>query len=111
MAPFRSPPSWAIHRPSTMIGELEMKNIGKGLWKSFLRHTLLPVAASRQERVPLTPSVTTLPSATVGELLGPGNPPAGPVAALASYLSFQISLPVVASRQRVTSSPPTREKT
>src|SRR4051794_9459905 len=61
--------------------------------------------------MPRAPSVTTLPSATVGELRGPGNELAAPVAGWAGYLSDQISLPVVASRQRITSSSSTRAKT
>src|SRR5438876_649806 len=101
-----------MQRPSTTIGELDVKNIGQKPWKSSLRHSLLPLAVSRQETVPRTPSVTTLPSATVGELRGPAcGPPAGPVAGCASYLSCHNSFPVAASRQRMTSSPPSRVKT
>src|SRR5262245_5414240 len=61
--------------------------------------------------MPRTPSVTTLPSATVGELRGPENPLAGPVAPPVSYSSFQSSLPVFASSARTTSLPACREKT
>src|SRR5262249_28277807 len=61
--------------------------------------------------MPRTPSVTTFPSATVGELRGPGKEPAAPVAAPVSYLSCQISLPSPAFRQRTTSLSPSREKT
>src|SRR6185503_7147254 len=100
-----------MQSPPTMIGEDEVKNLGQAPEKSSLRQSTLPVAASRQESVPRTPSVTTLPSATVGELRGPACPEAGPVAPCAAYLSLQTSLPVAASRQRVTSSPPCREKT
>ena len=39
----------------------------------------LPLDASRQESTEPTPSVTTLPSATVGEHLGPWKPEAGPL--------------------------------
>src|SRR5438105_4473156 len=53
----------------------------------------------------------SLPSATVGEQRGPGKRLAEPDAGLAPYLSCQISLLVAASRQRTTSSPPSREKT
>src|SRR5437763_9057887 len=111
MAPFFSPPTWAMQRPSTTTGELDVKNSGQEPAKSFLRHNFFPLAASRQERVPRTPSVTTLPSATVGELLGPENPEAGPDAPADSYLSCQSSFPVATSRQRVTSFPSCREKT
>src|SRR5438132_6140657 len=101
-----------MQRPSTTIGELEVKNIGQKPLKSSLRHSFFPLAASRQETVPRTPSVTTLPSATVGELRGPAcGPPAGPVAGCASYLSCHTSFPVAASRQRMTSSPPSRVNT
>src|SRR5262245_58686566 len=96
--------------PSTTSGELEAKNLGHPLI-SFLRQTNLPVAASIHERTPPTPSVRTLPSCTVGELLGPGKLPAGPVAGDAAYLSSQICLPVLASRQRVISSLSSRVKT
>src|SRR6516164_9095969 len=100
-----------MQRPSTMIGEHDAKKRGNVPRKSFLRHNSFPVAASRQERVPRTPSVTILPSATAGEPLGPENPEAGPVAPPASYFSCQSSFPVAASRQRVTSFPPWRAKT
>src|SRR6516165_7828310 len=96
-----------MQRPSTTIGELAAKNLGQPL-KSSLRHNTLPVAASRQETIPRTPSVTTFPSATVGELLGPENPDAGPAAPCDSYLSCQTSFPVAASRQRVISLPSCR---
>src|SRR4051812_17019420 len=62
--PSLSPPSCAMHRPSTMIGELETAKRGIDPLKSSLRHSFLPVAASTQERVPRPPSVTTFPSAT-----------------------------------------------
>src|SRR5437667_12190662 len=78
---------------------------------SSLRHSFLPVAASRQESTPRTPSVITLPFATVGELRGPEKPEAGPVAPSVSYFSCQSSLPVAASRQRVTSAPACRANT
>src|SRR5262245_25917076 len=61
--------------------------------------------------MPCTPNVTTLPSATVGELRGPENPLAGPVAPPDSYSSFQISFPSAALRARTTSFPSCREKT
>src|SRR5262245_13210757 len=104
MAPLFWPPSCATQRPSTTSGELDVKNDGQAL-KSSLRRSTFPVAASRQDRVPRTPSVTTLPSATVGELRGPGKLLDGPVAPCASYLSCQSSFPVAASRQRRTSLP------
>src|SRR5205823_5137761 len=98
-----------------MMGELAAENRGKAPLKSSLRHTTLPVAASRQDRVPRAPRVTTLPSATAGELRGPANSPprpaAIPVTPAASYFSCHSSLPVAVSRQRVTSFPPSREKT
>src|SRR5579871_4142543 len=89
-----------MHRPSVMIGELDVWNRGREPLKSFLRHNTLPEPASRQESVPCTPSVTTLPSATAGELRGPTKPRSGPLTPAASYLSCQSSLPVPASRQR-----------
>src|SRR2546423_199405 len=98
-------------RPSVMIGELETKKLGTAPWKSSLRQIFLPLAASRQERTPRTPRVTTLPSATAGELRGPEKPDAGPVAPCDSYFSCQISSPVLALRQRVISLPSWREKT
>ncbi len=110
MAPLPGPPSCAMQRPSTMKGELETKNLGQAVKSSF-RQTILPVAASRQESVPRTPRVMTLPSATAGELRGPGYWPDGPSGPRASYLSCQISLPVVASTQRMTSFSCSRVKT
>ena len=67
-----------------------MKNRGTAFAMSSFRHNFLPVAASKQERVPRTPNVTTFPSATVGELRDPGNCEAAPVAPSAAYLSSQI---------------------
>src|SRR5262245_2055925 len=98
-----------------MIGEHDVEKLGSEPLKSSLRHTTLPVAASRQDRVPRAPSVTTLPSATAGELLGPENslarPAAIPVTAGASCLSCQSSFPSAAPRQRRTSFPSWWEKT
>src|SRR5512139_3964699 len=95
-----------------MIGEEATWNRGQAPGKSSLRQTILPVAASRHESVPVTPRVTTFPLATAGELRGPGCCPAsGPEMVGTGYLSAQSSLPVPASRQRVTSSPSCREKT
>src|ERR1700722_2632840 len=111
MPPFSSPPNCTMHRPLTTIGEHEVKNRGNVSSESVLRQRTFPVAASRHERVPRTPSVTTLPSATVGELRGPGNREAAPEAALAAYLSDHCSLPVLASRQAMTSSPSRRGET
>src|SRR3954469_14876706 len=102
-----------MHFPSTMIGDIPVKNWGQTI-ESF-RHATLPVAASRQESTPPTPSVQILPPATAGELRGPGCPPpteaAAPVTGTAAYLSFHNSLPLFASRHRVTSSSPCRAKT
>src|SRR5262247_1921874 len=76
-----------------------------------LRHSFLPLA-SRQERTPRTPSVTTFPSATVGEHLGPWGPRAAALSTSPdSYLSCHSSLPPAASRQRMISLPPCRLKT
>src|SRR5437660_10242232 len=97
-----------MHCLSTMIGEHRVKKVGQAL-ESF-RHTTLPVAASRQERTPPTPSVQTLPSASAGELRAPGCPPAGPVTATAAYLSFHRSVPLAAPRHDVTSPAPRRVK-
>src|SRR5262245_17432603 len=97
-------------RPSTIIGELDGKKFGHAL-KSSLRHTFWPLAASRHESIPRTPSVTTLPLATAGELRGPEKLCAGPLAPSDSYLSCHSSLPSAALRQRVTSLSSWREKT
>src|SRR5579885_2404444 len=99
-----------MHRSSTSSGELEVKKRGQDL-KSSLRHSTFPVAASRQDRVPRTPRVTTFPPATAGEHRAPGKEAAGPDAPPASYLSDQTSLPSVALRQRRTSWPLPRVKT
>src|SRR5437660_10206797 len=100
-----------MHCPSTMIGEHRGKKHGQAL-ESF-RHTSLPVAASRQERTPPTPNVQIFPSATAGELRGPGPSHAivAPVTARAAYLSCHKIFPVAASRHDVTSSPPCLVKT
>src|SRR5262245_45611967 len=111
MAPFISPPSWAMQRPLTTMGEHDVKNWGAVPLKSSLRQRTLPVAASRHESVPRTPSRMTLPSTTVGELRGPEKYADGPLAPCDSYLSCHTSLPVIASRQRVISLPPCRANT
>jgi len=111
IAPFPCPPRCAMAMPSTMRGDIEVKNRGTVLGNSSLRHRTLPPAASRQERTPPTPSVTTFPSATAGELRGPGCREAGPVTACAATLSFHSSFPSAALRQSVTSSSPCRVKT
>src|SRR5215469_13673648 len=112
MPPLRSPPTCTMQRPAVMIGEQEGEKRGKEPSKPFLRHNIFPLAASRQERVPCTPRVMTLPSATAGELRGPVNCRAGPVTPLgSSYLSCQSSFPPAASRQRSISLPSCREKT
>src|ERR1700683_429764 len=98
MSPLLSPPNCTMQRPSTTIGEQEVKNRGGFSAESVLRQSTFPLAASRQDRVPCTPKVTTLSSATVGELRGPGKLPAAPLAAFAANLSAHTSLPVVASR-------------
>src|SRR5687767_2868866 len=97
-------------RPSTIIGELDGKKFGHALKSSF-RQRDLPVLASRQEIMPRTPMVTTLPPATAGELRGPEKPWAGPLAPSESYFSDHSSLPSAALRQRVTSLSSWREKT
>src|SRR5947208_9038 len=61
--------------------------------------------------MPRTPSSTTLPSATAGELRGPEKDRAARSAPAVSYLSIQSSLPLPASRQRMTSLSSWREKT
>src|SRR5260221_4829286 len=93
-----------------MIGELDGWNLGQA-WNSSLRQSFFPVEASRHESMPRTPSVTTLPFATAGELRGPEKLAAGGSAPSDSYLSCQSSLPVLASRQRMTSLPSCRAKT
>src|SRR5262245_21031172 len=102
--PPRSPPTCARHSPSTSSGEHDVEKPG-GLPVFSFRHRTVPLAASRQESVPCTPSVTTLPPATAGDERAPGKPLAGPPAGRVAYSSFQISLPVAASRQRITSLP------
>src|SRR3954469_6995490 len=97
-------------RPLTMSGELEGKKRGQAL-KSSLRQSILPLAASRQVTTPRTPTVTTLPCATAGELRGPEKLWAAPEAPRDWYLSRQISLPSAAFRQRVISYPSWRVKT
>src|SRR5262245_10724324 len=61
--------------------------------------------------MPMAPSVTTLSSATAGELRGPMKPLSAPPQLGDSYLSDQTSLPSAAARQLMTSSPPLRVKT
>src|ERR1051326_8340761 len=61
--------------------------------------------------MPFTPSVTTFPSATAGELRGPENCAAMRGASPDSYLSCHISFPLPVSRQRMISLPLCREKT
>ena len=100
-----------MHIPSTTIGDIAVKNWGTTLGNGSLRHTSFPLAASRHDTTPATPSVTTLPSATTGELLGPGCREAGPPTACAAYLLTQSSFPLAASRHRVTSSSSCRVKT
>src|SRR5512140_1084585 len=102
--PFSSPPSCAMHRPSATKGDEDVKNRGLEPEKSVLRQSSLPLPASKQESVPRAPYVITLPSATVGELRGPGCRPMGSLAAADSYFSRQTSLPVAASRQTSSSS-------
>src|SRR5262245_6807264 len=93
-----------MHRPPSIMGELDVWNWGNAPGKSSLRHNTLPLEASKQERTPLTPSVTTFPSATVGELLGPGKVPSAVGRKFWAFLSCQSSLPLAASRQRRISS-------
>src|ERR1051326_6873049 len=92
-----------------MSGELEVWNIGKA--PVSIRQSFSPVAAFRQDSVPLRPKVTTLPSATAGEARGPWKPWSPLPLYSASYLSFHSSLLVLASRHRVTSPPPSRLNT
>jgi hypothetical protein len=94
-----------------MMGELATKNCGCEPNSSF-RQIFFPLAASRHDSIPRTPSVTTFPSATAGEARGPENCAAGEFpSACTSYFSAQISFPVAASRHRVTSCPSCRENT
>src|SRR5579864_1586980 len=114
MAPLFSLPICTMVRPLTMIGEHDVKNIG-WLLSFVLRQATLPSAALRQESVPLAPSATSFPSATAGDPLGPTNsmlkPEPGLIGADAGYLSFQISFPSAAFKDRITSSAPCRVKT
>ena len=111
IAPLPGPPRCAMAMPSTMIGDMAVKNLGATPGNSSLRQNTLPVAASRQERTPSTPSVTTFPSATAGELLGPGCRAAGPVTACAAYLFCHSLLSGGGVEAVVTSSSPCRAKT
>src|SRR5262249_31322434 len=111
MPPLFRPPSCAMHRPSTMIGELAGKNIGKAPLKSSLRQIGSPVAASEQERGPPTPSVYALPPATAGEQRGPECMGAGPPeTVMVGYFCCQTTFPLAASRHVTTSSSPCRAK-
>ena len=107
--PVFSLPTWTTTRPSATSGELDVWNVGNA--PVSIRQSFSPLSAFRHESVPLTPKVTTLPSATVGEARGPGYMVSPLPLNSASYLSFHTSLPVAASRQRVTSAPPSRLKT
>src|SRR5262245_50734079 len=93
-----------MQRPSIRSGEHEVENRGALPVLSF-RHTTAPFSASRQESTPCTPSATTLPPATAGDDRAAGKPAAGPRAVWVAYSFFHISLPVAASRQRMTSLP------
>src|SRR5262249_49572485 len=103
-------PNCTMQSPSTTIGDIAVWKRGQEPEKSSLRHNIFPLSASRQETVPQTPRVRILPSANEGELRGPPCWESGPFTAGAAYLSFQISFPVAASKQRVTSSPSSRVK-
>src|SRR5690606_31645401 len=86
IAPLPCPPRCAMAIPSTMIGDMAVKNLGTTLANGPLRQTTSPEAASKHERTPATPRVTVFPSATAGELRGPGCRDAGPPTAAAPYL-------------------------
>src|SRR5262245_2420160 len=98
-----------MQRPSTIKGEEEAKNGGQDR-KSYLLNNFLPVAASKHESCRRARCVTTLPSATAGELRGPKKRP-GSVEGSAAYVSCQISFPVAASRHRMPSPFSSRAKT
>src|SRR5690348_6219857 len=102
-----------MHIPSATSGDIAVWNRGTSSEKSLVdsfRQTTLPLWASRQESTPPTPKVTTFPSATVGELRGPGCALSGPETCTAGYLSCQMIFPLFASRQEVTSLSSWREK-
>src|SRR5436309_15891024 len=99
-----------MQTPLAINGEEEVKNLGQPRISS-LRQIFLPLAASRHESAPRIPRVTTFPSATAGELLGPEKLEAAPCAPCVSYLSCHSSLPAAASRHRKISLPSWREKT
>ena len=56
----------------TTSGEHDVQNLGVAS-EIVLRHNSSPLAASWQERTPRTPSVTTFPWATVGEVGAAGE--------------------------------------
>src|SRR5258708_39580287 len=93
MAPLPPPPRCAMARPSTMMGEKEVKKRGTTLGNSSLRHRSLPSAAFKQDRTPPTPSVTTLPSATAGEHLSPPRAAGPPRPHPPPYLSPPSAFP------------------
>ena len=74
--------------------------------KSFFCQSCLPLAASKQERMPMAPRVTTLPSATAGELRGPRNEASIPWKPGDAYFSFHTSLPSAALRHARSHRPP-----
>src|SRR3954468_15331137 len=101
--------------PSTMSGDVDVLNCGYAACNSFvksLRHNTLPLAASRQETVAPSSSVTTFPSATAGDDRGPECCAAIRLTVTSvEYLSSHTGLPVATSRHWVTSSFPRRAKT
>ena len=60
-----------MHIPSAIMGDIAVKNIGTTAGNGSLCQTTFPEPASRQVRMPPTPSLTIFPSATAGVLLGP----------------------------------------
>ena len=83
-----------MHIPSVISGDVPVKNCGIALVGFSFLHRSFPVPASKHDRIPETPKVTSLPFKTAGVLLGPGCADAeGPVTAIAAYVLFHNSLP------------------
>src|SRR5712692_10245106 len=73
-APSSFPPTCAMSRPRSTTGDMAVPNSGEvslNCLENSLRQRTAPVAASKQERIPLIPSVYNLPPAKTGVDFGP----------------------------------------